>query len=93
VARAAVDANAAAADPGDDDTGCNEDPFTCVFPATATAMSLLPVAGATLRQRAEPPLSGVVAYFSSISDKKDKDEDDDNAFDDGNVVGQEVGRQ
>ena len=63
------------------------------FPAAATATSLLPVAGATLRQRARPPLSGVVVYFSLSSDKKDEDADNDDAFDDSDVVGREVGRQ
>ncbi len=56
-------------------------------------MSLLPVAGATPRQRAGPPLLGVVTYFSSSWDNKDKVEDDDDAFDDGNVVEREVGQR
>jgi hypothetical protein len=94
-ARAAFDAATAAAatDRGDDDSGCNEDPSACASLATATATSLSPVAGAMPRQRAQPLLSGVVAYFSSSSDNKDKDKDDDNAFDNGNVVGREVGRR
>ena len=92
VARAAVDA-AATANRGDNDASCNEDPSMCAFPAAATTTSLSPVAGAMLRQHAGPPLLGVVAYFSSSLDKKDEDEDNDNAFDDGDVVGREVGRQ
>ena len=91
-ARAAVDA-AAAADRGDDDASCNEDPSVCAFPAATTTTSLLHVAGATPRQRAGPPLSGVVAYFSSSLDTKDKEEDNDNTFDDSNIVGREVGWQ
>ncbi len=95
MARAAVDpaAAAAAADRGDDDAGCNGDPSTCAFPAAAKATSLSPVVGATPQQRAGPPLSGVVTYFSSSLDKKGKDEDNDDAFDNGNIIGWEVRRQ
>ena len=72
VARMAVDAAIATADQGDDDAGCNEDPFACTSPATAAATTpLSPAAGATMRQRAGPPLSGVVAYFSTSLDEKD----------------------
>ena len=86
-------AAAAAAERGDNDAGCNEDPSVCAFPAATTATSLSLVAGATPRQHAGPPLLGVVAYFSLSSDKHDDDEDDDDAFDNGNVVGREVGWQ
>ncbi len=92
-AAAAAVATAAAADRGDEDAGCYEVPSACAFLAATTATSLSPVAGATPRQRAGPPLSGVVAYFSSSSDNKDENKDEDNAFDDDNVVGREVGQQ
>ncbi len=62
----------------------------CAFPAAATATSLLPVVGVMPRQGAGPPLSGVVTYFSLSSDNKDEDEDNNDAFDDDNVVGREV---
>ena len=65
----------------------------CASPAAATTTSLLPVAGAMPRQRAGPPLLGVIAYFSSSLDKKDKDDDNGDAFDDGDVVGREMGWQ
>ncbi len=101
MARAAVDAAtatatataAAAADQGEDVAGCNEDLSACASPAAAIATSLSPVAGAMPRQRIGPPLSGVVLYFSLSSDNKDEDKDNDAAFNDGNVVGREVGRR
>ena len=87
--RAAVDAVAATpANRADDDTGCNEDPSTCASPAAVTATSSPPVG-----RGAGPLLSGVVAYFSSSLDNKDKDKDNNDAFNDGNVVRREVGRR
>ena len=88
----AVDVAAAAADRGDNNAGCNEDPFKCASPAAAVAAPLLPAAGAMPGQRAIPPLLGDVAYFSSSLDNKDKDNKDNNdVFEDGDAVEQEVG--
>ncbi len=70
VARVAVDATAAAADQGDDDASCNEDPSVCASPAAAATPSL-PVAGAMPQQRTGPPLLGAVTYFSTSWEDKD----------------------
>ena len=76
VARAAVDAAATAANQGDNDADCNEDPSTCASPATATCHAIV-----------APPLLGVVAYFRLSLDYKDKDKDNDNSFGERDVVG------
>jgi hypothetical protein len=45
VARAAVDAAATAANQGDNDADCNEDPSTCASPATATRHAIVACGG------------------------------------------------
>ena len=83
-------ATATATNKGDNNAGCNEDPSVCAYPAAATAAPLLPVAGVTPRQHTGPPLLGVIAYFSSSLDDKDKDNYNNDSFNDSNVIGREV---
>jgi hypothetical protein len=82
-----VDAAAATANRGDDNSGCNEDHSACTSPIAATATPLSSVVGATPRQRNGPPLSRVAAYFILSLDNKDEEEDKDDVFDNGKVCG------